>query len=508
MRQLAQLLRRAKRGVKDRLTAVVRQSERSLLVGLVLIATVISAASGVALAHYYSVDVLSSLLYEPYDCIADWGMNVGHHCFSDYAIPANFALLSNPWEPYPAFMPADFMPAHNNYPAGALIPQLIFGTIGHWLDAPRLGLLGYLLALTIACLVPAVWAARSARGLERLVVFVACFAAAIPAWMAIDRGNSVGFVVPIMLVYLIALCRQRWGLVTVMVVLAALVKPQFVVLAVVLLAARQWRFGVIGLGGVVISNVAAYALWPQNFPGTITDTMHNTLGYGSFSMSTSVENVSFAKGLLTIPDGIIARQHGGVIPDGFLAGPRSAIGYAVLMLVVVCVIALGRRIPPVMVGIVLLATASLFPAVSFRYYLIFALPVAALVIRDPDGPPATGIFDRFAAAGDRRRLVGVAVSVACAISIAQIALPSPPSHISTLELVGATQEFLNLVITSALLTPLLWLATCVVIIVSYARRPVVSKIDAAEVAPDDLVSAEVGATTSEPMLEFVPLGLA
>jgi len=72
--------------------------------------------------------------------------------------------------------------------------------------------------LTIAVLSPAVWAARGARGLERIVVFVACGAAAVPVWTVIDRANSVGLLAPIGLVFLVALCRQRWGLVAVMVV--------------------------------------------------------------------------------------------------------------------------------------------------------------------------------------------------------------------------------------------------------------------------------------------------
>ena len=129
------------------------------------------------------------------------------------------------------------------YPAAAMVPHLLFGLPAYWLGVPRLGLIGYLFALTVAVLTPAVWAARGARGLERVVVFVALGAAAIPAWAVIDRGNSVGFLAPIALVFLVALCRQRWGLVAVMVVLAALIKPQFAVLAVALFAARQWRLG-------------------------------------------------------------------------------------------------------------------------------------------------------------------------------------------------------------------------------------------------------------------------
>jgi hypothetical protein len=307
-----------------------------------------------------------------------------------------------------------------------------------------------------------------------VVVFVACGAAAIPAWAAIDRGNSTGFLAAIGLVFLVALCRRRWGVVAIAVVLAALVKPQFVVLTVVLLAARQWRLGGIAVAGAVTSNVAAYLLWPQDFPETIIQSIRNTLSHGSVRMGTTHEvwNVSFAKVLFALPDYIAARYAGGEVPGGFLAVPRSLIGYVVLAVVVVCVLVLGRRIPPVMVGVVLLATASLIPAFTYSYYLVFALPIAALVARDPDGAPGSGIFDRFGACGDRRRAVFVCVSVAAALSIAQVPIPVPPND-------GGT------VPTTAELAPLLWLVACAVTIVSYARRPASQDAERADSAQSE-----------------------
>src|SRR5580693_5170918 len=120
------------------------------------------------------------------------------------------------------------------------------------------------------------------RGLySRGVGSSGCGIAAVPAWMVIDRGNSLGVVVPIALVFLVALCRRRWGLVAIMVVLAALVKPQFAVLAVALFAARQWRLGGIAVAGVAISNIAAFALWPRDFPQTITQSIRGVLGYAN-----------------------------------------------------------------------------------------------------------------------------------------------------------------------------------------------------------------------------------
>jgi hypothetical protein len=471
-----EVLRGAISPVRDGFAAVAGQSERTILLGTILLATSLSAVTAFFLGQYYSIDVLSSLVFVPDDCQVDWGTRVGRHCFSDYGIQANVGMRPNPWAPYAITLPdhSSRQVGLSNYPAAGMLPQTTFGLLGRWLHAPQLGLFAYLLLLTVAVLTPAVWAARGARGLERVVVFVACGTAAIPVWMVIDRGNSTGFVVPIALVFLIALCRGRWGMVTIMVILAALVKPQFAVLGVGLFAARQWRWGGIAVAGVVLSNIAAFLLWPRDFPGTIVQAIHNTLGYGSFKALTGL-NVSFGRALLIIPDNLEARATGGNIPDGFLAGPRSMIGYAVLVVVVFSVLALGRRIPPVIVGIMLLATACFFPAVALPYYLVFALPIAALVARDPDGPPGAGIFDRPTLVVDGRRAVGICVTFAAALSLAHIALPSPPVHA---EIVGLIQQVGSLgmpdrwvVVTTALFAPLFWLVAFAVIIVSYARRP-------------------------------------
>ncbi|WP_055365747.1 glycosyltransferase 87 family protein, partial [Mycobacterium tuberculosis] len=388
------------------------------------------------------------------------------------AMVAAAGIQPNPAD-YLISLPADYQPTAVAAWAPARIPYAIFGLPSHWLGAPRLGLICYLVALTMAVISPAIWAARGARGLERVVIFVTLGAAAIPAWGVIDRGNSTGFVVPIALAYFVALSRQRWGLATITVILAVLVKPQFVVLGVVLLAARQWRWAGIGITGVVVSNIAAFLLWPRGFPGTITQSIHGIIKFNSsFGGLRDPRNVSFGKALLLIPDSIKNYQSG-KIPEGFLTGPRTQIGFAVLVIVVVAVLALGRRIPPVMVGIVLLATATFSPADVAFYYLVFVLPIAALVARDPNGPPGAGIFDQLAAHGDRRRAVGVCVSLAVALSIVNVAVPGQPFYVPLYGQLGAKGVVgtTPLVFTTVTWAPFLWLVTCVVIIVSYARKP-------------------------------------
>lgn len=179
---------------------------------------------------------------------------------------------------------------------------------------------------------------------------------------------------------------------------------------------------------------------------------------------------------MLVPDNIKLFQTGG-IPDGFLARPRMMIGYVIVLVVVGAVVALGPRIPPVMVGVVLLATAALFPPKVSVYYLIFALPVAALVVRDPDAPFGIGIFERLAVEdGRRRRAVGICVSLAAALSIAQIALGQPAAAPIISGPLGVEVGTRLIVMTTIGLAPILWLVACTVIIVSYARRPAPSAV--------------------------------
>lgn len=449
--------------IRTRLEEVTGQSERTILLGSVLLLTALSAAMGYVLAQFFGVDVSTSLLHPPEDCFGRWGTNIGRHCFSDYAMVVGAATRDNPWQPYPMLEPHPTL--RLGYPAAGILPQLLFGVPAKWLGVPLLGLFGYELALSIAVFSPAIWAARGTQGLERVVVFVALGAAAIPAWATIDRGNSVGFVVPIALTFLVALRRQRWGCVTVMIILASMVKPQFAVLVIALFTARQWRMGGFGVAGIAIANFAAYLLWPRHFPATITQSIHNLFGTSGLYL-TDLRNVSFGRAILLAPDYFKLLQTG-QLPDSFLAGPRALIGYGILAVIVACMLGLGRRIAPVMSGIVLLATATLFPPLALFYYLVFVLPVAALIVRDPNGPPGTGIFDNPEALGGRRRTAGIWVSLATALAIAQIALPGPIMNIA---IPGQTVTR-GVVGTTVFITPFLWLVACAIIIVSYARRP-------------------------------------
>jgi hypothetical protein len=483
-----------------RFAALTSQSERNMLLGIVLSVTAVSAAMSYFLTHLFGIDVISSLLNTPKDCWQDWGLNIGQHCFSDYATTADAGVQANPWTFEMTLPWGNYQPLRIGYPAAGLLPALLFGFPAHLLGVPRLGLLVYLVALAVAVLAPAAWAARGSRGLERVVIFVALGVAAIPVWAVIDRGNTAGFVVPAALVFLIALRRQKWTLAAIMVVLAAIVKPWFFLLVVALFAARQWRAGGLAIVGAAVTNIGAYLLWPRDFPSTITQTVHNLSYIGnSFNDLVSLKNVSFGRAFVLLPDTFSFLQTGGKMPDGFLAGPRSLFGYLILIVVVVSLLVLSKRIPPVMAGIALLATATLFPPLAYYYYLVFALPIAALIVRDPEGAPGAGIFERLSSDVVPRRAVGFWVSLASALSIAQIVIPGLVVDAPVFGQFGARGvvdstpvEFM----TSLIFTPFLWLIACAAIIVSYARRPAQSGNTDVEPAQEEPADDAVGASMS------------
>ena len=99
------VVRDAGSAIRERLSALAGQSERTILLGTVLLASTVSVA-GFVVAHYYGVDMVTSLLvYAPDDCYLDWPTKVGRHCFSDYSITASIGMVPNPWDPYPLYLP-------------------------------------------------------------------------------------------------------------------------------------------------------------------------------------------------------------------------------------------------------------------------------------------------------------------------------------------------------------------------------------------------------------------
>jgi hypothetical protein len=442
----------------------VAYSPSGFLFGSVIVLAALSALSAFILIHYYNKDVFSSLTYLANDtwCTIGQGQGLGVHCFGDYASVVLSTAQQNPWLAAEGHI--------SNYPASGMLPQWFFGAIGYLFNSHRVGLFLYLIVLAVALTAPAIWASKGKTPTMRMITIGLFGLFATPAIMTLERGNSIGFVVPALLAYLVALRRERYTIVVVATIIASLVKPQFILLVLVLIILRKWKYALITLGGALVANVLAYLVWPRDFPASLFQSADAILNYGGgVSLADQFpSNISLAKGLYWIElwtRFLIGRPN----PHSWTAQNPMLASVVVLAVVIVTLIILGRRIPSHIAAIVLMACTSLFVGTSWSYYLVFALPIAAIMLRDP----RSGVLDRYRWRGALDDLTGsipkkIAVgitAVAVAATLMQIALPigatipgTPPADFAQATVLHTTVDFV----------PALWLLAVFVILLAWA----------------------------------------
>lgn len=165
-------------------------SPAGLLLGTTVFLSLVLILEAFVLAHYYEVDVISSLTYVGRDTFCtpsppDSG-GLGVHCFGCYyQVVTEFVPAENPWAS-----------GRSNYAASGMLIQAAASAVGTWLGAPQIGLVFYLITLAVAISVPAIWSGRGKSIALRLILVGVFSLASLPALMTIDRGNVVGFAVP------------------------------------------------------------------------------------------------------------------------------------------------------------------------------------------------------------------------------------------------------------------------------------------------------------------------
>lgn len=436
-----------------------RYSPSSLLFVSVAALGILLVFSSVVAIHYFGKDPVTSLSYIPEDgfCRTDLHEGVGVHCFSDYQFVVPFTSQPNPWDRYEGYL--------MNYPASGMLPHAFFGVVGRQTGEPNAGLFGYLGLLIAALLVPAFWASRGKSASIRVATLGLFGLLSAPSIMALDRGNSIALVVPAVLAFLVALRRgnDRWAVIAI--VLAALVKPQYALLFLVLVAMRKWRRAGMAIAGVIVTNVLAFLVWPRDFPGEIVQAGYNVLRSGSTVPLSDAfpSNVSLSKGLHVVEK--VVRHLTGTTDGAYMVDAHALVAGAVTATVICGLILIaGTRIPAYLSGILVVMCVSLVPSTSWSYYLVFALPVAAILLRDPLGAPVrdrwNGVLDK--AGGSVGRVVAsVMIVVATAATVSRVLLP-------VVAVVPGSPRT-DILLTSGDLVPVLWILTALVVLVAWWR---------------------------------------
>ena len=420
----------------------------------ILLLQVVFLVQSVFLNRYYGLQTFSSISYWAEDggCNRSAGQALGNHCFGDYAFVLAALKSGNPWSP-------DFA---LNYPATGLLPA----SLGYLLELLTgqylVGLVGYLLLLLLALSSP--WLVLVARHpglswLEKIAALGVVGPLSLPALAAFDRGNSVGFLVPALLLFALGIRHQNNSVIATGAVMAALIKPQFVILLGFFLARRLWRAFLISTAVGSVMTLLPYVIYGSESLFMIRRTFERVVSFGGGSYPDFAwpSNVSIS---LAIADSL----------KPILGGPSTALalGVVVIASLVIFFSFAGRWVPPEHLGTTLMAIGALSVPVSFMYYLVVA-QVSFFLVLWASGQRSAQTSEHPVSWGKRLDLsVVVLLASAHIFSLSGFLLP-----------IGADSQ--GLLMSSQQISPWLWLVSFLLVwvkaIVSFRKEKIEFNVD-------------------------------
>jgi hypothetical protein len=341
-----------------------------------------------AAGSYFKLDVYSSRIFPGQDGWCNSALEgIGVHCWGDYYYPLYLLSQENPFSGE----------LGNPYPAAALSPFMIFHGLTQFSGLPGLGLFTYLtlMGITIAY---SVWFATKGQPFENRLLLFSTLVFLSPAVLAVfDRGNSIGFLVPLLIWLFDSLRRGKhkhsvWAL-----ALMSVIKPHFGLVALALILGGKPRLGIQGmLLGVFLNTFAFLALWPSSFPGNIWSWFTEFLGFQDYGSVAAPwpQNISFSQSIYSLFYGIDLILGGALQTTLTVIESFQSMWGPLILAFVLSLIAL--RWKNMSTGqILVLATSaiSMTSAISFYYYIVLAIPFTLILTseaQENQKPPQVG----------------------------------------------------------------------------------------------------------------------
>lgn len=337
-------------------------------------------------SSYFEIDLFASRSFKANDTWCDpESQGLGIHCWGDYYYPIHLIAFENPFDA------GTLNP--NPYPAAALIPFMFFDAFGKVSGLPGLGV-GLYLAFMLLGVFWSIW--FGTRGLpvgERLVLFSTLSFLSPPVVMAFDRGNSVGFLVPILVWYFSSIHSGRWTQAALSISLMSVIKPHFALVALAIWVSGRTK---IAFGSLLLScfiNLLPFLVfWGRDFPQNVIQWSAGVIGFQDYSSIENPvpQNMSFAQGIYSLI--FLVRQ---IAPIEWLDQTLSKIsatqglwGFVVLALALSIVVTYRKSLSLNQISIILISSISLASATTYYYYGVFAVPcilaLTTLGLRAPD----------------------------------------------------------------------------------------------------------------------------
>lgn len=330
------------------------------LISLLLVLLGISFAGILILGSYYDQPITKALSADIQDN-EGYDSGLGVHSFGDFQ-ELRYAL---PTSEYPdVWTNSNFA-----YTPTALVPNVVAKRIQE-IFGIQVSLVTYLIALGLSTAAPAFLVARKRSSKQNRILGVLLLSIfAQPFLMTLDRGNSVGFILPFMTMFAIGFLYDKTYFLILGILGAFAFRPQFALLGIALVIAKEFKKSVTAL-----------------FLGAI-------LFFGSFLFMPGKYSASFESWLENLKGFTRKYDHGGPFPvnlsmktsfNGFLDNSNYTVIAGLLIVLVITIFffstsenSRGRAL------IAVLTLPCLIPALSFGYYSVFVLVIAAMILTEP-----------------------------------------------------------------------------------------------------------------------------
>jgi len=391
------------------------------------------------LSHYFSFDPVASLIFFADDghCLAATE-GLGVHCFGDYAYVRNAIASGDPWGaqfrlPYPSLAIAPILLG--------LGAEVLFSSFNAGLVLYMFCLLAAVSSIWLFVIVPDSRIFLSTKILSVLVVGPL----SLPALAILDRGNSTGFVVPVLLLLIVGIRRNRFSLVAVGIILASAVKPQFLLLVLILVSVRKLK---LAIGTVLVAGLfqlGAYAPFGSRAPEFLVQTVRNMVGFGAHEtlINGHPTNVSLANAFHLLVGRTL----------GWTESVSIVFSLAVCLSALIVLTLWSKTFQIQDVAVALIAISALFVPVTFSYYLIFApfTIVMACLVRSHSIPVKSRKESAYSAAN--AAMLGVANVASATALLLPVSTSGEGTLLSSQEFTGGV--WLLFLITLALKRPFL-----------------------------------------------------
>jgi hypothetical protein len=323
------------------------------------------------LSSYFDIRILESISFFAQDGHCDpSNQGLGAHCFGDYYHPLNAAKQTFPWDGY--------IP----YPAAPLSLFKPFAIIENLTNSSRFALAVYMTILTISVAVPSIWVSKKADLTLGTTIFVLSGPFSFAGMIVLDRGNLVGLLSPILLLFLIGLKNTNINQIHLAIIASAAIKPQFAMLAIVFLLINQGRSFLLSVRLLVLSQLLPFLFWPRNFPSNIFTSLRMLLDFNSYGDSETLwpSEISLNKAIQTtgsLFDNILKTNLHSLSSLSYI---QSNIGAAIMISLLIVSYLYRDRFPKEILGIYCTLIFTVAPNTVYNYYLIVAGPILGFCI--------------------------------------------------------------------------------------------------------------------------------